>query len=170
MNGLSTSIYTSHKDMPTLREGSFFHSAKLMEISEVAPRQRPYMVVVSDEEGRELSHMLGIVRFRTLIVPPYLLIQCRILGEGVYADEKRKDELLGTMLQALTRKLDNRVLFIEVSNLSQKMLGYKQLRHNGYFPVNWMSIHNSLHTCPRGAYQREAATQDRPRPRTGSND
>jgi hypothetical protein len=26
------------------------------------------------------------------------------------------------------------------------MLGYRQLRQLGYFPVNWMSIHNSLHS------------------------
>ena len=56
-----------------------------------------------------------------------------------------KGELFGTMLSALTHKLDNRVLFMEVSNLSQKMLGYKQLRKSGYYPINWMSIHNSLH-------------------------
>jgi hypothetical protein len=35
---------------------------------------------------------------------------------------------------------------MEISNLSQKMLGYKQLRQHGFYPVNWMSIHNSLHS------------------------
>ena len=30
--------------------------------------------------------------------------------------------------------------------MSQKMMGYKQLRQAGYYPVNWMSIHNSLHS------------------------
>jgi hypothetical protein len=131
--------------MPELHKGSYFHSRELMEVLEQVPRQRPYMVVVTDEEGRELSHMLGIVRYRTLILPPYLLIHCRILGEGVYADPTTKDQLLGEMLNALTHKLDNRVLYIEVSNMSQKMMGYKQLRQAGYYPVNWMSIHNSLH-------------------------
>ena len=131
--------------MPELHKGNYFHSRELMEVLEQVPRQRPYMVVVTDEEGRELSHMLGIVRYRTLILPPYLLIHCRILGEGVYADPTTKDQLLGEMLNALTHKLDNRVLYIEVSNMSQKMMGYKQLRQAGYYPVNWMSIHNSLH-------------------------
>ncbi|SHL22531.1 Acetyltransferase (GNAT) domain-containing protein [Xylanibacter ruminicola] len=131
--------------MPELHKGSYFHSRELMEVLEQVPRQRPYMVVVTDEEGRELSHMLGIVRYRTLILPPYLLIHCRILGEGVYADPTTKDQLLGEMLNTLTHKLDNRVLYIEVSNMSQKMMGYKQLRQAGYYPVNWMSIHNSLH-------------------------
>jgi hypothetical protein len=35
-----------------------------------------------------------------------------------------------------------------VSNLSQKMLGYKQLRQQGFYPVHWMSVHNSLHSHP----------------------
>ncbi|WP_073211533.1 GNAT family N-acetyltransferase [Xylanibacter ruminicola] len=145
MKRLTTTIYTECKGMPELHKGSYFHSRELMEVLEQVPRQRPYMVVVTDEEGRELSHMLGIVRYRTLILPPYLLIHCRILGEGVYADPTTKDQLLGEMLNTLTHKLDNRVLYIEVSNMSQKMMGYKQLRQAGYYPVNWMSIHNSLH-------------------------
>ena len=146
MEGTRTTIYTKTEGMPKLQEGSYFHSRELMEICEAAPRQRAYMVVVTNESGQELSHMLGIVRYRTLLLPPFLLIHCRILGEGVYSDEAQKDELLGEMLGALTRKLDNRVLFIEVSNMSQKMMGYKQLRQAGYYPINWMSIHNSLHS------------------------
>lgn len=146
MKGIRTVIYTKTEGMPALHEGSFFHSRELMEICEAAPRQRAYMVVITNQEGRELSHMLGIVRYRTLIVPPFLLIHCRILGEGVYADTSQKNELLGEMLEALTQKLDNRVLYMEVSNMSQKMLGYKQLRQAGYYPINWTSIHNSLHS------------------------
>lgn len=145
VNELRTTIYTECEDLPKLHEGSYFHSRELMEVLKAAPHQRPYMVVVTDKEGNELSHMLGIVRYRTLILPPYLLIHCQILGEGVYADPSTKEELLGMMLNTLTHKLDNRVLYIEVSNMSQKMLGYKQLRQEGYYPVNWMSIHNSLH-------------------------
>lgn len=145
MEGIKTTIYTKTEGLPKLIEGSYFHSRNLMEICEAAPRQRAYMVVITNLEGRELSHMLGIVRYRTVLLPPFLLIHCRILGEGVYSDETQKEELLGEMLGALTRKLDNRVFYIEVSNISQKMLGYKQLRQTGYYPINWVTIHNSLH-------------------------
>lgn len=147
MNQLITSIYTKSKGMPTLRQGSYFHSLELMEVCEAAPRQRPYMVVINDESGRELCHMLGIVRYRTLILPPFLLIHCRILGEGVYDEDcgYKKDELFDRMLSALTHKLNKRVLFMEMSNLGTKMFGYKVLRENDYYPINWMSIHNSLH-------------------------
>lgn len=146
VNGHKITIYTKCKSMPALHEGSFFHSRELMEICEAAPHQKPYMVVITDEHNHELSHMLGIVRFRPLILPPFLLIHCRILGEGVYSTSDKKDELLRQMLEALTQKLANRVLFIEVSNMSQKMLGYKHLRENDYYPINWITIHNSLHS------------------------
>lgn len=147
MKGLTTTIFTKSKGMPSLRQGSYFHSCELMEICEEAPRQRPYMVVINDTAGNELCHMLGIVRFRTLILPPFLLIHCRILGEGVYDETSsyKREELFSLMVSALTQKLNKRALFIEVSNLSTKMFGYKELRSNGYYPINWISIHNSLH-------------------------
>lgn len=147
MNELTTTIYTKSKSMPALSPGSYFHSFELMEVCEAAPRQRPYMVAVYDEKGSELSHMLGIVRFRTILLPPFIQIHCRILGEGVYNETSKypKEKLFELMLSALTRKLNKRVLFIEFSNLSSKMFGYKVLRQNSYYPINWMSIHNSLH-------------------------
>lgn len=147
MKELTTTIYAKSVGMPKLHEGSFFHSRELMEICEVAPRQQPYMVVITNEEGQELCHMLSIVRFRTLLLPPFLLIHCHILGEGIYKDDcnYKQDELFALMLEKLTSKLNKRVLFIEMSNLSSKMLGYKVLRQNSYYPVNWISIHNSLH-------------------------
>jgi len=54
--------------------------------------------------------------------------------------------LFGQMIQALTSKLGPRMLYVEVSHLSHKMFGYRQLRAARYFPVRWMSIHNSLHS------------------------
>ena len=50
------------------------------------------------------------------------------------------------MLQMLAEKLGPKVFYMEVSHLSQKMLGYKLFRENRFFPVRWMSIHNSLHS------------------------
>jgi hypothetical protein len=147
MNGLKTTIYRKSKDLPEVEEANFFHSKSLFSILEKTPRQKPYMVVVEDEHGRIVSHMLGFLRYRTFIFPPFLLVHCNVLSEGVYAEsDYPKDELFGEMLRALTQLLNTRTLYIEVSHLSQKMLGYRQLRQLGYFPVNWMSIHNSLHS------------------------
>lgn len=147
MNGLTTTIYRKSRELPKLEGDIFFHSRQLFEICEQASRQRPYMVVTTDESGNVVSHMLGIFRYRPIWFPPFLIVHCRVLGEGFYAESGyNRDELFGEMLGALTQKLNSKVLYMEISNLSHKMLGYKQLRQNGFYPVNWMSIHNSLHS------------------------
>jgi hypothetical protein len=69
----------------------------------------------------------------------------RILGEGSYQQDS-DEQLFGMMVHALTERLQRKALYIEFSNLSHKMFGYGSLRSNGYFPVRWMSIHNSLHS------------------------
>ena len=148
MNGLKTTIYRKVEDLPPLDDANFFHSTRLFQMTRETPRQKPYMVVVTNAEGEVVSHMLGIVRFRTFLFP--LLVHCRVLGEGVYYNEsgsrsQERDQLFGLMLEALTKALSNRTSYLEVSNLSQKMTGYKQLKQQHFFPVHWMSIHNSLH-------------------------
>ena len=147
MKGIQTHIYSRAEKLPALDESNFFHSRQLFSICSATPRMKPYMAVCTDEDGRVLCHLLAMIRYRTSFLPPFMLIQCRVLGEGVYADSPyRKDELFGEMVTALTQKLNKKVLYIEFSNLSQKMFAYKQFRQNNYFPVHWMSIHNSLHS------------------------
>ena len=147
MKGLTATIYRKSNELPELGGDNLFHSRQLFEICEQASRQRPYMVVLRDDAGKVVSHMLGILRYRPIWFPPLLLVHCHVLGEGVYAESSyHREELFGEMLNALLQKLNNRVLYMEISNLSQKMLGYKQLRQHGFYPVNWMSIHNSLHS------------------------
>lgn len=146
MNGLKTTIYRKSEELPVLNEENYFHSTRLFKLTRETPRQKPYMVVVENERGEVVSHLLGIIRYRTFLFP--LLIHCRVLGEGVYYrdDQYPRDQLFGLMLEALTKTISNRTMYIEVSNLSQKMTGYKQLKQQQFFPVHWMSIHNSLHS------------------------
>lgn len=147
MKGLKTTLYKRSEQLPALDESNFFHSRELFEMARATPRQKPVMVVTTDEDDRIVSHMLGIIRYRTLMMPPFLLIHCRVLGEGVYYDSSyKKDDLFGEMLNALKSSMSIRTLYMEVSNLGQKMFGYKQLRQQQFFPVNWSSVHNSLHS------------------------
>lgn len=147
MNQLKTYVVTNEKELPQLDDANFFHSRDLFLLTRQTPRQKPYMVVAENAEGRVVAHMLAIVRYRTSWLPPYFLVHCRLLGEGVYADEiEQRSEVFGQMLIALRHRLSNRVLYIEVSNLSQKMFAYKEFRRQQFFPVHWMSIHNSLHS------------------------
>lgn len=146
MNKLTTTIYRKLEDLPPLDDSNFFHSRRFFQICRETPRQKPYMVVITDDKGQVVSHLMGVIRYRTFLFP--LLIHCRVLGEGVYYhdDTYPRDLLFGKMLETLTRLLNKRTSYIEVSNLSQKMTGYRQLKQQQYFPVNWMSIHNSLHS------------------------
>ena len=149
MNAPVTHIISKQKDLPELDNSNFFHSRQLFEIVKQTPRQRPYMVVATASDGRVLAHMLATVRYRTLWVPPYIYTHCRILGEGVYTynhEGYSEYELFGQMLNALRSHIGYHVLYIEVSNLSEKMFAYRELKQQEFFPVRWMSIHNSLHS------------------------
>ena len=147
MSELITRIYTSGDQLPHgLYEANIFHSPQLFALAEATPRHKPYLITVETESGEVRAQMLALVRFRSSLLPPYLYRHCRILGEGVYASAEEKEPLFGRMLQMLAEKLGPKVFYMEVSHLSQKMLGYKLFRENRFFPVRWMSIHNSLHS------------------------
>lgn len=151
MQELNVHIYSKGDKLPEMTCHNFFHSVALFHICEQTPRLRPYMVVVQDKSGTVACHMLAMLRYRSSLFPPYLYMHCRIYGEGDFesvADscEKSREDLFGLMLEALTHKLQNWVLYIEVSELSGKMFGYKRFRQLKFFPVHWMMIHNSLHS------------------------
>lgn len=140
-------IYTSPGTFPQgLLTENFFHSPQLFQLCRNTPRQKPYLVTAEKADGHVAAQMLAVVRYRSSWFPPYLYRHCRVLGEGIYEDENERQELFGLMLRALTERLGRWILYIEFSNLSQKMMGYRQFRECGYFPVRWMSIHNSLHS------------------------
>ena len=149
MSQLKTTVITHEEDLPSFSDSNFFHSRQLFLLTRQTPRQKPYMVTAEDGNGRMVAHMLAIVRYRSSWFPPYFFMHCRLLGEGVYADDcptSQRAVVFGQMLEALRRRIGSRVLYIEVSNLSQKMFGYKEFRQQQFFPVHWMSIHNSLHS------------------------
>lgn len=147
MSELSVNIYTHDSLLPRgLSEENIFHSPQLFRLTRNTPRHKPYMVTVEDDNGRVMAQMLALVRYHSSWFPPYLYRHCRIMGEGVYADETQKAELFKMMLERLTSKIGRWTLYLEVSNLSAKMFAYKQLRESNYFPVRWISIHNSLHS------------------------
>ena len=147
MKGITTTIFTRLEDLPAVSDDNFFHSRELFAISAKTPRMKPYMVVCTDESGNIQSQLLAIVRYRASILSPYFFMHCRVMGEGEYAQsEWRKEDLFGEMLQAITKKMSNKTLYIEFSHLTQKTFAHKWFRQQGYFPVRWMSIHNSLHS------------------------
>lgn len=140
-------IYTRAGSLPEgLQTDNFFHSPHFFALCKATPRQRPYLVTVETSGGHVVGQMLAVVRYRSSWLPPFLYRHCRVLGEGVYADGMPRQELFGLMLRTLTSRMGRSVLYTEFSNLSSKMMGYREFRECGYFPVRWMSIHNSLHS------------------------
>lgn len=147
MNELSVHIITQSKDLPIVEGNDLFHSRERFLLIEQTAGTWPYMVVVTDEEGRVKAHLLAELRRRGSLLPPYLFTFARVIGAGVYAPGVDKAALFDRMMGALTRFLHRKLcLYIEVSDLEKKMFGYRSLRHNGYFPIRWMQIHNSLHS------------------------
>lgn len=131
----------------TLLEENFFHSWALFLMTAKTPRQKPYMAVAQTADGQVIGQLLAIVRYRASWFPPYFFMHCRILSEGAYSSQcTNRSEVFAQMLHAIRNRLGSSVLFIEVSNLNQKMFGYREFRKQHFFPVHWMSIHNSLHS------------------------
>lgn len=141
-------IITQREDLPKLDNTNFFHSIQLFDMANLSARQQPYMVVAHSSDGTVMAHLLAVVRRRSSLWPPYLYHHCRILGEGVYTypHGTTATTLFSSMMAALCAHLGYRVLYIELSHLSTKMFAYRELKQQHFFPVGWMSIHNSLHS------------------------
>jgi hypothetical protein len=155
---MEVKIYEHATELPEMPAEDYFHSPALMALLEQTPRQKPLMAVVTEDTSSEgirvVGHMLVSVRYRVLWFPPYIYRHARILGEGEYSSETEtanhrggeKEEAFKLMIDAIKRRLNNKVLYFEISNLSEKMFGYGTLRQAGFFAVKWMSVHNSLHS------------------------
>ncbi len=149
MQDVEVSIITRSEELPAMACRNFFHSKELFMIMEKTPGCSPYMCLVQDNQGIVMAHILAIVYRRGSWVPPYLYSHAQIYGEGEYRDPGTKDELFGQMLIVLTKYFRRRLcLYIEFSNMSTKMFGYKHLHRTGYIPVRWLQVHNSLHSKP----------------------
>ena len=159
---MTVKIYEHAAELPPMPAKDYFHSPELMALLEKTPRQKPLMAVVTDDAGSSVStdspivvaHMLVSVRYRTSWFPPYLYTHARVMGEGEYETNAHqndsptavKSEAFRLMLDTIKQRLCNKVLYLEISDLSEKMFGYGAFRQAGFFAVKWMNVHNSLHS------------------------
>ncbi|WP_315342464.1 GNAT family N-acetyltransferase [Hoylesella oralis] len=149
MKEIKVRIISKQKELPVMNDGNFFHSPELFKIIADTPGHTPYMAIATDHHGNIVAHMLAIIRRRGSLLPPYLYTHGHIFGEGAYQDGINKEEVFGLMLRETTRKFKRKLcLYAEFSNISTKMFGYRHFRENGYFPISWQEIHNSLHSMP----------------------
>lgn len=146
MNEIKVVIISKSENLPPMQSNKLFHSDEMFKIIEKTPGQKPYMVIAYDDD-KIVAHMLVMLRRRGSLFPPYLFTQGRAYGEGEYTPDCNKEEVFGEMLKCITKELRKALcLYIEFSDLSTKMFGYSKFRSNGFFPVHWMEIHNSLHS------------------------
>ena len=145
MSQYQTAIYTRGDTLPTMDGGNFYHSPELFHIVERTPGQRPCMAVATDGQGRVVGHILVFLLRASWM--PLLYWQAHAYGEGDYAEDVNSEEVFGLLLEALVRRLRRRLCFFtEFSDISRKMFGYKYFRAQGFFPIPWQEIHNSLHS------------------------
>lgn len=151
---VSIRLITHTTDLPEFPCHDFFHSVAFFRMLESTPMQKPCMAVAEDGQGRVVAHMLTIVFYHRSLLPPAIYSHGRVYGEGEYDDCRTdKEEIFAKFLKAVTCRFNHkRCFYIEFSDMSSKMLGYGAFMANGYFPVQWQEIHNSLHN--RNPYER----------------
>lgn len=145
--------YKRSKDIPPLPGNDVFHSTALFQIFEQTSGYSPTLLVASDN-GTPIAKMLCITRrsFRL----PTLADRTYVYGVGEYflpaspndAPNKRKieqEQIFNEMLTYLTQKLDVHAFTLEFRNIEEPLFGYRYFRENGYFPMRWLRVRNSIH-------------------------
>lgn len=144
-------IYAKSRELPVLLEGNFFQGRELFVAAEKSVGTSPLLAVAYDDSRGIAGQLLAIVYRHRLFFSPYLYTYAHVYGEGLYVAPNTVDrqQVFGELLQALTRELDRRYcLYIEFSNMEKKMFGYRHLHRQGFFPVAWQVVRNSLHSMP----------------------
>lgn len=149
MNGISIRLIQKSEELPEMVCDNFFHSTDFFLIAEKTPGYAPLMAVAEDRNGEVHAHLLALICRHGRLFPPYLYTHGRVYGEGEYAPGEDRELLFSMMLKAVTQKFNHKLcLYIEFSDISNKMFAYRHFRQNGYFPIPWQEIHNSLHSLP----------------------
>lgn len=136
--------YSTGADIPSLPGNNLFHSVELFRVFEQTPGYSPFMVVAYQSQ-QPAACLLSVIRRNVYGFPPSVT-RCEIYGTGDYFVEQDKEEIFGSMLRHLTNRLLKRCFLIEFRNLDNALFAYRHFRENSYFPMNWLRIHNSLHS------------------------
>ena len=143
---LKLTTYYKGSDIPDLPGNNFFHSKELFLLYEATPSYTP-IYIVATEEQKTLAKILVVIRKNTSLIPFSILNRCDVYGTGEYLDDTiDKETLFGEMLSHFTKEIFREASIIEFRNLNNSLFGYKHFRSNHYFPVNWLRVHNSLHS------------------------
>ena len=145
MKPIRLMTYRNGSAIPTLPEQSLSNSSELFQVYGQTPGYTPILVIASIDEI-PIAKLQAVIRRSVRIFPPSLIKRCEIFGIGEYFnDTYSQEELFGLMLKHLTNEVLKDCFLIEFRNLPTALFGYKHFRRNGYFPINWIRVYNSLH-------------------------
>ena len=146
---LKLTTYYRGSQVPDLPGSNTFHSTELFHIYEATPGYAP-VLIVAEVDGKPVAKLLAAIRRSVRLFPPGIIKRCEIYGAGEYFDDSlNREEIFGEMLQRLTNEALRNCFLIEFRNLENALFGYKAFRANKYFAINWMRVHNSLHSMKR---------------------
>ncbi|WP_455671930.1 GNAT family N-acetyltransferase [Phocaeicola sp.] len=138
--------YRKGNPIPPLPGYTIFNSTELFHVFELTRGYEP-MLIVAYQGDRPVAKMLSVIRKSVRLFPPSIIKRCEIYGNGEYFDDElNREDLFNYMLEHLTREALQSSFLIEFRNLDNPLFGYKAFRMNGYFPINWLRVYNSLHS------------------------
>lgn len=139
--------YYKGKDIPDDLPGKeIFHSKDLFLLYEAAPGYDPLMIVAS-QNNKPVAKLLAVIRKQASMIPISLGKRCEVYGIGEYfVEDSDKEAIFGSILEHLTQEALRNAYIIEFRNLTHSLDGYKHLRANNYFAINWLKVRNSLHS------------------------
>lgn len=146
---LKLTTYYRGSKVPDLPGSNTFHSTELFRIYEATPGYAPVLIVAS-EDDRPVAKLLAVIRRSIRMFPPGIIKRCEIYGTGEYFDNRAdKEAIFSDMLQRLTDEALRDSFLIEFRNLGNALFGYKAFRENQYIAINWLRVHNSLHSVEK---------------------
>lgn len=135
--------YEHAKDIPELPGTNVFHSTDLFRVLEQTPGYRP-VLLVAFEGDKPIGKLLCITRrnFRLLGFTE----KTYVYGVGEYFNtERKREEIFNELLTYFTTLYKEESFLLEFRNLEEPLFGYRYFRQNGYFPVRWLRVRNSIH-------------------------
>ena len=146
MKPIRLMTYRAGSTLPPLPGHSLSNSSELFRIYGQTPGYAP-MLIVASIDGRPVAKLQAVIRKSMRLFPPSIIKRCELFGTGEYFDDSLpQDVLFGLMLEHLTGEIKDSCFLIEVRNLPTALFGYKHFRRNGYFPLHWLRVYNSLHS------------------------
>lgn len=148
MKPIRLMTYRRGSILPPLPGDSLSNSSELFQVYGQTAGYSPVLIVASVGD-KPVAKLLAVIRQGTRFFSPFFTRRCELFGTGEYFDDTLPhDELFGMMLEHLTGEVLDECFLIEVRNLPVSLFGYKHFRRNGYFPLNWLRVYNSLHSLP----------------------